>query len=146
MEGTISPERADTTVRGAVGILQRNGRFLLIRRAEGIRAGGCWCFPGGAIESGETSAQAIVREMAEEVGLRVRAIEQVWQSSREAEGETLVLDWWRVKTTGGRLQPNPAEVAEVRWLAAEEIRNHPSVLPGLQEFLDRFGASSHEGD
>jgi hypothetical protein len=77
-----------------------------------------------------------VREVAEEVGLPGVAVEQVWQSTGQDGG--LVLDWWRVEPLTDLIVPNPAEVAEFRWLTAREIRHTPGVLPGLIEFLDHF--------
>ena len=47
-----------------------SGRVLLTRRADNGR----WCLPGGAMESGESAAEACEREVWEETGLRVRAI------------------------------------------------------------------------
>lgn len=127
-------QRGDRLVRGVVAVIRRGPGFLLIRRAEGMAAAGTWCFPGGAIEPGESSAEAIVREVAEEVGLQGRAVEKVWHWTRP-DGR-LVLDWWRVEGTNDRLVPNPAEVAEVRWMTEAEIRTTPGVLPGVLQFMD----------
>lgn len=49
--------------RGAVAIIVREARCLMIRRAEGIAVPGAYCFPGGGIEDGETEAQAVRREL-----------------------------------------------------------------------------------
>ncbi len=46
------------------------GRLLLIRRGHAPSAG-LWSVPGGRVEPGETGAEAVVREVAEETGLRV---------------------------------------------------------------------------
>ncbi len=53
----------------AAVILQPDGRFLLGRRPEGKPYAGYWEFPGGKIEAGETAAQALVRELTEELGI-----------------------------------------------------------------------------
>lgn len=53
----------------AAVILQADGRFLLGRRPEGKPYAGYWEFPGGKIEPGETAAQALVRELHEELGI-----------------------------------------------------------------------------
>jgi 8-oxo-dGTP diphosphatase len=53
----------------AAVILQPDGRFLLGRRPEGKPYAGYWEFPGGKIEAEETAAQALVRELAEELGI-----------------------------------------------------------------------------
>ena len=48
--------------------------FLLTRRAKGLRGhGGQWALPGGRCEARETSAEAALRELAEEVGVTLRA-------------------------------------------------------------------------
>ena len=56
-------EGADALVRDA------RGRVLLVRRADDGR----WAMPGGWVDPGETPEQAVVREVAEETGLRVSA-------------------------------------------------------------------------
>jgi len=53
----------------AAVILQPDGSFLLGRRPEGKPYAGYWEFPGGKIEPGETAAQALVRELHEELGI-----------------------------------------------------------------------------
>ncbi|MEM0927213.1 MAG: NUDIX domain-containing protein, partial [Planctomycetota bacterium] len=57
--------------RGVVGVIFRNSRLLVIRRALRVTAPGKLCLPGGAIEQGETEEQALVREMQEELGIDV---------------------------------------------------------------------------
>ncbi len=136
VEASGDASAGDGVVLGSVAALSRGGRLLLIRRAEGIRGGGKWCLPGGGIEPGESSGQAIVREMDEELGLSVRAVRQVWRWTRP-DGK-LVLDWWVVEAADLQISPDPAEVAEARWLAPDEIRGMTDVLPGLFEFLDEF--------
>lgn len=49
-------------------IFNEQGKFLLTQRADN----GQWCLPGGAVEPGESVAEACEREVLEETGLRVR--------------------------------------------------------------------------
>ena len=49
------------------GILSQSGKILLQKRADK----GTWGLPGGAIELGESSVEALVREFYEETGLKV---------------------------------------------------------------------------
>lgn len=123
-------------VDGVVGVLQRDARYLMIRRADGILAGGAWCFPGGGIEPGESPAEAIVREIREEIGLVVTAGEKLWEWRRE-DGR-LNLYWWRIHQTGGELRLNPQEVQAVQWMTEQEIRVHPGVLRNNLIFFDHL--------
>ncbi len=52
----------------SAAIFDERKRILLTRRADN----GQWCLPGGALESGESAAEACEREVLEETGLRVR--------------------------------------------------------------------------
>lgn len=49
-------------------LFNEDGKFLLTKREDN----GQWCLPGGAVEPGESVAEACVREVFEETGLRVR--------------------------------------------------------------------------
>ncbi len=63
----------------AVGVLQRpDGAFLLTSRPNGKVYAGHWEFPGGKLEAGESVADALRRELLEEIGLRVGEV-QPWR-------------------------------------------------------------------
>lgn len=49
----------------------RTFRRVLLGRRKGALGGGQWCFPGGALEPGETPAAGAIRELYEETGLKV---------------------------------------------------------------------------
>lgn len=133
----MSRRKGDRKIEGVVAVVHRDGRFLMIRRAEGILAGGSWCFVGGAIEAGETQAEAVVREFREEVAGHIRPISKVWEYTRP-DG-LLVLHWWLVELERDTLRPDPAEVAELRWCRPDEIEALPHLLAGNHEFLDAVG-------
>ena len=122
-----------TTGEGVVAIIERAGRYLMIRRPDDIRAGGYWCFVGGGIEVGESQEQALVREVREEVGLEVAPGEKVWECL------SLYKEWilycWTVRESGGQVQADPREVAEHRWLTVSEIMRLPQLMPSVPEFF-----------
>ena len=61
-----------SVVEVAVGVLIRpDGQFLLASRPEGKPYAGYWEFPGGKLEAGETVAQALARELHEELGIQI---------------------------------------------------------------------------
>ena len=117
---------------GAMGVVEDDGDVLLVRHA--YRGG--WGLPGGLIERGEQPAAAVVREVAEEVGLqiellglptivvdtRARRVDVVFRcraapgvdprSATARSSEIVEARWW---PTDGlpRLQPEAAEAVRV---------------------------------
>ena len=66
-----SREYPDCPRVGVGGVVLHDGHVLLVRRGKPPVAGR-WSIPGGMVELGETTAEAVVREIEEECGLRVR--------------------------------------------------------------------------
>jgi 8-oxo-dGTP diphosphatase len=123
---------------GVVAILKDgSGRYLFIRRGLRLkRAPGWWCFVGGEVEAGETLEAAAAREVREEVGLRVRALERVHESV-SPNGEYR-LHWFttRIEPAVQDLVPSALEVEEWRWLDAAEGLLLDPILPGLKAWLE----------
>jgi 8-oxo-dGTP diphosphatase len=55
----------------AVALVDADGRVLLAERPAGKSMAGLWEFPGGKVNAGETPEAALVRELAEELGIDV---------------------------------------------------------------------------
>ncbi len=55
----------------AVALVDADGRVLIAQRPEGKAMAGLWEFPGGKVGPGETPEQALIRELAEELGIDV---------------------------------------------------------------------------
>ncbi len=121
--------KAAQCVEGVIGVLVSGGRLLAIKRSQHVPVPGHWCLPGGAIEANETPAEALVREVREEVGLHVRPVRQVWDWLRE-DGR-LHLVWWLAEVLGDpeALDVDLAEVAEARWVGRSEFEALTPILP-----------------
>ncbi len=109
--------------RGVVIILMDRDRVLMIKRSDLVARPGIWSPPTGHVEAGESLAQAAERETLEELGIAVRAVEALWQSDTDDGRHRL--HWWRVLplSTPVQLLPNPAEVADCRWMAPADFPN-----------------------
>lgn len=134
-----APVTAMRPRQGVVAVVVRDGKFLMIRRAEGILAGGAWCFVGGGIEPDESQATAVEREFVEEIGGRIRAVRKIWEFTRPDGG--LVLHWWLADLLEDNFVPNPHEVQDFRWCSLAEIRALDWVLESNHRFLDEVADS-----
>jgi 8-oxo-dGTP diphosphatase len=95
----------------------RGARVLAARRTAPASAAGRWEFPGGKVEEGETDAESVVRELLEELGVRVSV--EGWLAGEQPIGEKYVLRVALVRAEEG--EPTPTEHDLVRWLAADEL-------------------------
>ncbi|MEV7597776.1 NUDIX domain-containing protein [Kitasatospora sp. NPDC089797] len=100
------------------GVLIRAGRVLAARRSAPAEVAGRWEFPGGKAEPGETEAQALERELLEELGVRARALRRLPGGWAVRPG--LELRFWAAELLAG--EPSPLEDHdELRWLAPAEL-------------------------
>jgi ADP-ribose pyrophosphatase YjhB (NUDIX family) len=137
MSAPVTPAAAPVAAVAGIAF-DAGGRVLLVRRA---RPPGLWSAPGGRIELGETAAEAVVREMAEETGLEVRVIELVvaidW-IERAADGAVrahyLILDHL-VEVAGGALAAGD-DAADAGWFGADEL-DALATTAGLREVIER---------
>jgi 8-oxo-dGTP diphosphatase len=121
------------------GALIVGSALLVAQRRRPPELAGLWELPGGKVAPGETEAQALVRELREELGVEVGVLGRL--GADVAVGETLTLRAYQVVQTGGTLHPH--DHGALRWVQADELHDLPWVpadtawLTALQELLVR---------
>lgn len=122
------------------------GRVLACARSSPPELAGRWEFPGGKTERGESEVVALVRECAEELGVRVEVGDRVGRDVRMGHGRA-VLKVYAARIVGVD-QPQPLEHAELRWLGPAELDSVPwlpadvPIVAALRPLLAAAGQTS----
>jgi len=121
----------------AVGVLIRpDGNFLLTSRPHGKAYSGYWEFPGGKLEVGETVAQALTRELNEELGITIGPVTP-WKVSMVDYPHALVrLNFCKVFSWVGELQMREAQSFAWQRLPVQVEPILPGTVPVLQWLAD----------
>jgi 8-oxo-dGTP diphosphatase len=110
----------------AAVILRPDGSFLLGQRAPGTFYPGYWEFPGGKVEPGETPHDALVRELAEELGIEVLQAYPWIVREHVYEHAHVRLHFFRVVAWRGEVQDHVHSA--LAWQRAEALSVSP-MLP-----------------
>jgi 8-oxo-dGTP diphosphatase len=106
-------------VRAAGGLVVRDGEVAVVHRPKYDD----WSLPKGKLDPGESWAQAAVREVEEETGVRARIVSELRPAHyHDRKGRPKTVRWYRMDVEdAGTFEPDD-EVDELRWLIPEEAR------------------------
>jgi mutator protein MutT len=114
-----SHARKPHALRVLAAVLEKDGRWLIAKRKKGDRFAGLWEFPGGKLEQGEVPEACLVRELSEELGIRVRVGARLGTVRYSSSDFAIELTAYRASILGGSLQLQDHE--EIRWVTPSEI-------------------------
>ncbi len=118
-------------------VVVEDGEILLVRRGRGA-AQGEWSVPGGRVEFGETLAEAVIRELAEETGIAGVCGELVgWVERIDGEHHYVIFDFTVVPLESTTPVAGD-DAAEVGWFPLRDIVDL-RLVEGLAEFLADHG-------
>jgi 8-oxo-dGTP diphosphatase len=121
-------------IRVVAAVVEREGRLLLCRRPAGKRHAGLWEFPGGKLLPGESVADAVRRELAEELAVEVLAVGDRLLALPDP-GSAFVVEFYPVKIAG---EPQALEHDALGWFRTEELADL-DLAPSDRAFVARSG-------
>jgi len=113
----------ELTVVAAV-IHDPEGRVLLTRRPDDRHMGGLWEFPGGKVDAGESPAEALARELVEELDLAVEVGTPITFAVHDEPGLRILLLFYAATILSGT--PRSLDGQELAWVEVGELANYPT--------------------
>ncbi len=133
-----TPELTLKAIRVAAGILiDADGRLLVTDRSRATTLQEFWEFPGGKLAAGESAADALCRELAEELGITIQAFEHFCSLEHDYPEMRVAIDFFLVRQWQGT--PSGIEGQSLRWLNPSEISPDlllPADAPVLPQLRD----------
>jgi len=118
-------------------LIEADGKLLVCQRRRTDSFGLMWEFPGGKLESGETPAQALARELQEELGVVARIGPEVFRTRHQHSelGEAIDLIFFEATVAHGDIRNQAFETME--WRSPETLREL-NFLPADREFVAKL--------
>ena len=122
--------RKQHVVTSVVAVIVDDAERVLLTRRAIPPFRGLWVMPGGKIDLGEPIVRALHREVREEIGIDVVVgglVDVFEHLTPGPDNDHFVILYYRCKPAahGQELAPNPAEVAEARWVPRAELASYP---------------------
>ena len=111
-----------TPVAVVAAVIERDGSFLLTLRQAGQHLAGHWEFPGGKVHHSETHAEALRREIFEELDAVAQVGELVHTITHSYPEKTVELFFYRCALVG---EPKPMMGQGMRWVPKAELVSLP---------------------
>ncbi|MDB5569103.1 MAG: hydrolase [Hyphomicrobiales bacterium] len=125
----------------AAALIDSDDRVLIAQRPPGKALAGLWEFPGGKVDPGERPEACLIRELAEELDIRVKedCLAPLTFASHAYDEFHLLMPLWVCRRWEGVVRP--LEGQGVKWVRARELRQWPMppadapLIPALIDLL-----------
>ena len=109
-----------TSLHVAVAVIINTEQEVLIAlRQAHQHQGGLWEFPGGKVEAGEATSEALKREVKEELDLAVVTATPLLEVTHDYDDKAVLLDVWHVSEYAG--EARGVEGQTIRWCAVNDL-------------------------
>ena len=117
----------------AAALYDERGRVLIADRPAGKHMAGRWEFPGGKVGEGETLADALARELNEELGITVSSAQPLMDLTHDYTDRRVELHMWLVKDYRG--EPQSLDGQQLKWVEPARLFDE-DILEADRPFIE----------
>lgn len=116
----------------AAALFDAERRVLIAERPAGKHLAGFWEFPGGKVAGGESDAEALVRELREELGIEATPEAEIMTLTHDYPDRVIDLVLWRAHLSGGT--PQGLDGQQWKWVDCQTLGDQ-RLLPADEPFI-----------
>ena len=133
-------------IKVVAAILQKEDKILIARKKQGKPLAGYFEFPGGKIEEGETPEESLIRELMEEMNIKIAVKEYIGESIYDYGNDKVIsLLGYTAEIIDGEIKLSDHDIYE--WVTLEQINNYkiaPADIPLINKLKwNYFGIITH---
>lgn len=117
----------------AAALYDRDGRVLIAERPAGKHMAGRWEFPGGKVNAGESEADALTRELREELGIEVASGQPFMRLAHAYADRDVELSMWIVESFTG--EPQSLDGQRLKWVQPARLSDE-DILEADRPFVE----------
>ena len=103
-------------------IIRKDGQILITKRRGDVHLANLWEFPGGKVESGESLESALLREIQEEIGIKISIDDEFLAIDHDYPTKPVRLHFFNCTVLEG--DPKLLDVADLRWVKPSDLDNY----------------------
>ncbi len=126
-------------------VIESHGRILACQRRKNDAFGLKWEFPGGKVQPGEQPAQALARELKEELGVEAAIGEEVYRTRHRCAEMARELELIFFTAQANETDMRNLAFEEMRWVRPEDLADL-DFLPADREFVAKLGGRAARGN
>ena len=123
-------------IKVVAAILQKEDKILIARKKQGKPLAGYFEFPGGKIEEGETPEESLIRELMEEMNIKIAVKEYIGESVYDyGNNKVISLLGYTAEIIDGEIKLSDHDIYE--WVTLEQINNY-KIAPADIPLIDKL--------
>jgi len=131
------PKKELKSIKVALAVIRKGDRVFIQKRPNTGLMAGLWEFPGGKIEKGESSVDAIHREISEEVGITMKNVKIIKRIKHAYTSFKVDLHCFEAEHADGTVDLKFA--SEGKWVKLTELKKYPFPAADVQLIADLMG-------